>query len=78
VLKNVGLPDKTYCTVYYTVAFLCCKSLKYIDIPAATNSSKAEVARSNRAGQAKSSQFNIVLAWSIVIYWLDHDPAWLA
>ena len=32
--------------------FLRCKLLKYIDIPAATNSSKAEVARSNRAGQA--------------------------
>jgi hypothetical protein len=49
----VGLPDKTHCTVYYTVPFLRCKLLKYILISAATNSSKAEEARSNRAGQAK-------------------------
>ena len=51
--QNVDLPDKTHCTVYYTVPVLTCKSLKYIHIPAATNSSKAQVARSNRAGQAK-------------------------
>jgi hypothetical protein len=40
-LKMSVLPDKTYCTVYYTVPFLCCNQLKLIDIPAATNSSKA-------------------------------------
>jgi len=40
-LKMSVLPDKTYYTVYYTVAFLCCNQLKLIDIPAATNSSKA-------------------------------------
>ena len=39
--QNVDLPDKTHCTVYYTVPVLTCKSLKYIHIPAATNSSKA-------------------------------------
>ena len=39
--QNVGLPDKSYCTVCYTVLFLHCKPLKYIDIPVATNSSKA-------------------------------------
>ena len=39
--QNVGLPDKSYCTVCYTVPFLRCNQLKYIDIPAATNSSKA-------------------------------------
>ncbi len=44
--------DAIYCTVYYTVPFLCCNQLKLIDIPAATNSSKAKEARSNRAGQA--------------------------
>jgi len=36
------------------VLFLCCKPLKYIHIPVATNSSKAKEARSNRAGQAKT------------------------
>ena len=35
------------------MAFLRYKSLKYNDIPTSTNSSKAEVARSNRSGQAK-------------------------
>ena len=52
ILENVDFLDKSHCTVYYTVPFLRCKPLKYIDIPAAMNSSKAEVARSNRAGQA--------------------------
>jgi len=28
---DVDIPDKTYCTVRYTVPFLPCKSLKYID-----------------------------------------------
>jgi len=41
--------DAIYCTVYYIVPFLCCNQLKLIDIPAATNSSKAKEARSNRA-----------------------------
>ena len=45
--------DAIYCTVYYTVPYLRCNQLNLLDIPAATNSSKAEVARSNRAGQAK-------------------------
>lgn len=40
-------------TVYCTAPFLLCKLLKYIEFLAATNSSKAEVARSNTAGQAK-------------------------
>ena len=53
MLENVGLPDKTHCTVYCTVPIYVSKPLKYIHIPAATISSKAEVARSNRAGQAK-------------------------
>ena len=35
------------------MVFLRCKLLNYIDIRTATNSSKAQVARSNRAGQAK-------------------------
>ena len=39
--QNFGLPDKSYCTVCYTVPFLRCNQLKFIDIPAATNSSKA-------------------------------------
>ena len=39
--QNVGLPDKTHCTVYYTVPFLPCNQLKLIDILAATISSKA-------------------------------------
>ena len=39
--QNVGLPDKTHCTVYYTVPFLRYKLLKYINIPVATNSYKA-------------------------------------
>jgi|GEM_PF-7082762 len=37
--QNVGLPDKTHCTVYYTVPFLPCNQLKLIDIPVATISS---------------------------------------
>jgi hypothetical protein len=45
-------PTKTHCTVCYTVPFLHCKLMKYIDIRTATNSSKAKEARSNRAGQA--------------------------
>jgi hypothetical protein len=28
MLVNVGLPDKTHCTVYYTVLFLCPNSFK--------------------------------------------------
>ena len=43
--------------------------------PVATNSSKAEVARSNRAGQAR---FHISSSCFIVFYWLDHCRAWLA
>jgi hypothetical protein len=46
-------PTKPHYTVYYTVLIYASKSFKYIDIPAATISSKVEVARSNRAGQAK-------------------------
>ena len=47
--------DAIHYTVYYTVPYLRCNQLNLLDIPAATNSSKAEVARSNRAGQAKTS-----------------------
>jgi len=57
----VGLPDKTHCTVYYTVPFLRYKPLKYIDFPAATNSSKAKEARSNRAGQARNPMMSSFL-----------------
>ena len=42
-----------HCTVYYTVEVFYLKLLKLLDFQTATNSSKAEVARSNRAGQAK-------------------------
>jgi hypothetical protein len=35
--------------------------LKLLDMPAATNSSKAKEARSNRAGQAKNSSYGVVL-----------------
>jgi hypothetical protein len=52
--------SKPHHAVYYIVPFLSCNSLKYIDTLAATNSSKAKVARSNRAGQAKISLFNVV------------------
>ena len=34
--------------------------------------SKAQVARSNRAGQAKISLFNVVSGWLIAIYCVDH------
>ena len=40
-------PFKPHCTVCCTVPFFCCKPLKYIDILAATISSKAQLARSN-------------------------------
>ena len=70
--------DAIYCTVYYIVPFLCCNQLKLIDIPAATNSSKAKEARSNRAGQARISLFNVVSGWLIGSIVINHDPAWPA
>jgi hypothetical protein len=40
-LEQRGGITLSHYTVYYTVPFLRCKLLKYIDIPVATNSSKA-------------------------------------
>ena len=42
-----------HCTVYCTVPIYARKSLNLLNFPTTTNSSKAEIARSNRAGQAR-------------------------
>ena len=47
---------KPHRTVYYTASIKAYKPLKFILIPAATISSKAKEARSNRAGQAKQNK----------------------
>lgn len=44
MLENVGQPDKSYCTVYYTVPFLRYKSYKYTDFRTAKNSSNLPLA----------------------------------
>jgi hypothetical protein len=39
---------------------------------------RAKVARSNRAGQARISLFNVVSGWLIGSIVINHDPAWPA
>ena len=64
-----GIPLRTTdFGAYATPDFNTSMSLLLVLFSLIFKASKAEVARSNRAGQAKSSLFNIVLAWSIVAY----------
>ena len=75
---DVDIPVKTYYTVYYTVSFQRCKLLKYSGIASAVNFYKAKEVRSNRAGQARISLFNVVSGWLIGSIVINHDPAWPA
>ena len=64
LIYRVKLPS--HCTVYCTVPLLRCKLLNLFDIPAATNSYKAQVARSNTKYRRSQScwEGQKLLLWS--------------